>query len=100
MAFGGLVKDSVALYALQKIARGTGRRGRIVLPEEDRALSKEINAWWLRALGLTMLGRALRAVWRVTIRRGRQDLIRFAERRLAKMDAEQEPPPPPAEALV
>jgi hypothetical protein len=81
----GLRYDSWGTYAARKVIKGVNRKPRTARSvAESRALSKEINAWWLRALGLTMLGRALRAVWRVTIRRGRQDLIRFAERRLAQ----------------
>lgn len=101
MPAGGLIKDSVALYALQRIARNTERGPRFT-PEEEREISRELRAWWMRALGISAVGRLLRAIARAWWRAAKADLQRRAERRLERHYAteEQEPPPPPAEALA
>lgn len=104
MAFGGLVKDSVALYALQRVING-GPRKRRYLPEEQSELASEI-LWvyfvlvprsvfwdfprWVARGAITSYSH-LRGAW------GDIKTWTYAGTKW-EQEQEQEPPPPPQES--
>lgn len=84
MAVGGLIKDSWGIYLGRKVVKGVSRSPRSVAPaSEEAALSRELRAWWFRALGLSLLARVIRKAARAWWAAARADLQRRAEARRA-----------------
>lgn len=84
MAFGGLVKDSVALYVIQRSVRGVkGVEAKRLPPDREREVTRELRAWYLRITGITALWNLLRMVGRAWWRAAQDDLRKRAEARLA-----------------
>jgi hypothetical protein len=100
MAFGGLVKDSLAIYLVTKVVKG-GRKRPVRSVEEQTDLGQELLWVYFVLVPRAVFVMLPRWVWaqRVALRawyaEAKQKFIEFAE-----LSAEQEPPPLPAEALI
>lgn len=111
MAFGGLVKDSLAIYLVTKVVKG-GRKRPVRSVEEQTDLGQELLWVYFVLVPRAVFVMLPRWVWaqRTAVRawyvKTKQEVLDFAtnsensENSEQEQEQEQEPPPPPAEALV